>query len=51
MTEELYTIEEFCTVGWTPIASNLTRPQATERIESLINEGYNPNRLRVVREQ
>ena len=51
MFEELYRIEELCTNDWQVIASNLTREQATERLNSLLNEGYNPNRLKLVREQ
>ena len=51
MSEELYRIEELCTNDWQVIASSLTREQATERLNSLLGEGYNPNRLKVVREQ
>ena len=49
--EKLYRIEELATSGWTQVEANdhhLTREQAEARIEELIAEGYNPNRLRVV---
>jgi hypothetical protein len=51
MSEELYRVEELCTTGWEVIASNLTRHEATERVNSLMNEGCGPNRLKVIREK
>jgi len=48
--EALYRIEEFCTTGWEPIEEHLTRSQASEKLQSLIHEGYNPNHLRATRE-
>jgi len=47
--EKLYRIEELATSGWElvdPSATNLTKEQATERLNGYIAEGYNPNRLR-----
>ena len=52
--ENLYKIEELATSGWTQVEANdhhLTREQAEARIEELIAEGYNPNRLRATLEQ
>jgi hypothetical protein len=48
---ELYRIEEECTNGWAltePTDCKLTEEQAKERFKSLIAEGYNPYRLRVI---
>jgi hypothetical protein len=50
MSEPLYRIEELATTGWELIGEKLTRSQASDRLQDLINEGYNPNRLRAVRE-
>jgi len=47
--EKLYRVEELATNGWHIIESTdvkLTKEQAKERLDSLIAEGYNPNRLR-----
>lgn len=47
--ETLYRIEELCTNGWNltePTDVKLTKEQAKERIDALLAEGYNPNRLR-----
>ena len=49
--EKLYRIEELATSGWSQVDDNdhhLTKEQATNRLDQLISEGYNPNRLRVV---
>ena len=49
MEERLYRIEELSTSGWhlTELTDvKLTREQAKARLESLIREGYNPERLR-----
>jgi len=53
MEEALYRIEELSTNGWhlTHISDvKLTKDRAKERINQLINEGTNPDRLRVQRE-
>lgn len=54
MTKEaLYRIEEQTTSGWNlvdPRDTKLTKEQAKQRINELIADEYNPNRLRVVRE-
>ena len=54
MTEEpLYRIEEQTTSGWhlvDPRDTGLTKDKAKQRIDELIADEYNPNRLRVVRE-
>jgi len=49
--ETLYRIEELCTNDWNvTFASDvkLTKEQAKKRLEELLAEGYNPNRLRAV---
>jgi hypothetical protein len=50
MTEEkLYRIEEYNTTGWEVVpgkSTQLTKPEAKQRLEELIEEGTNPNRLR-----
>jgi hypothetical protein len=46
MEEKLYKIEELYTNGWVSIHENLTRSQASDKLQELINEGYNPNFLR-----
>jgi len=54
MTEEaLYRIEEMTTSGWHLVDSRdvkLTKEKAKQRINELIADEYNPNRLRVIRE-
>ena len=54
MTEEpLYRIEVQTTSGWNlvdPRDTKLTKEQAKKRINELIADEYNPNRLRAVRE-
>jgi hypothetical protein len=52
--EQLYFIEEETTSGWVlvgPACRGLTKEKATEMWNELLAEGYNPNALRVVREQ
>jgi len=47
--ETLYRIEELATNGWHIIEKSdtkLTKEQAKERLDQLLAEGYNPNRLR-----
>jgi hypothetical protein len=49
--EKKYKIEELCTSGWSQTNdedTNLNREQATKKAQQLIDEGYNPNRLRIV---
>ena len=49
-----YTVQEDTTEGWTNYndqtkqSSNLSKEQAKELIDELINDGTNPDRLRVV---
>ncbi len=51
MSDDLrYRIEELATSDWTVLpdnCTNLTREQAKARVDELILEGFNPNRLRV----
>tara|TARA_A100001388_G_C28371484_1_gene312650 strand:+ start:60 stop:422 length:363 start_codon:yes stop_codon:yes gene_type:complete len=42
-----YRIEEEITNGWAELHTNLTRDEAATRLNELIEQGYNPNRLRV----
>ena len=49
--EKLYRIEELCTSGWAiqdDDTVKLTKDQAMNKLNDLLAEGYNPNRLRVV---
>lgn len=51
--ENLYRIEELYTAGWAlidPSASKLTREQCDQRLQEYIERGYNPNDLRVIRD-
>jgi len=48
---QLYKIEELCTSGWSQQDDDtckLTKEQAAAKAQDLIDEGYNPNRLRIV---
>ena len=47
--EKLYRIEELTTSGWELVdvdTVQLTKEQASAKLNDLIAEGYNPNRLR-----
>ena len=47
--EKLYTVAEFGTNGWSPVSESdvhLNREDAQKRLDDLIHEGYNPNRLK-----
>jgi hypothetical protein len=49
--ERLYRVEEMCTTGWELVDESsvrLTKDQARERLESLLNEGRSPNSIRAV---
>ena len=49
--EKLYRIEELTISGWHVNETTdvkLTKERATERLNALIAEGYNPNRLRAI---
>ena len=49
--EKLYRVEELTTSGWHVVEITdvkLTKEQATDRLNALLAEGYNPNRLRAV---
>jgi len=50
MSETLYIVEEFCTTGWEVVGEKLTRSEASSKLEELINNGINPDHLRVRRE-
>ena len=49
--QQLYKIEELCTSGWATQDDDtvkLTKEQAQAKAQDLIDEGLNPNRLRIV---
>mgnify|MGYP001200372721 FL=1 len=48
---ELYRIEEECTSGWQEYKTNLTKEQTEAEYQFLINEGYPPSRIKVIRIQ
>ena len=51
MTQEqtLYRIVELTTTGWGVYKTALTREQCEAEYQFLVNEGYNPNSLKVER--
>ena len=48
MTQRTYRIEEYNTVGWELVEHHkgLSKEEAKTKLDDLIREGYNPNRLR-----
>lgn len=50
---KLYRIEEESTNGWftVPNHQGLTQEQCTEMYNGLMNDGVDPDRLRIIREQ
>ena len=48
--EKTYSIEEEQTAGWAVVdnGSNLTKAEAQERVQKLYDNGYAPNRIRIV---
>jgi|TARA_Y100000022_G_scaffold194363_1_gene198641 hypothetical protein len=48
---ELYKIEEECTTGWEEYKTNLTKEEAKQVYDFLINEGYAPYRIKLTRIQ
>ena len=46
-TMNTYRIEEEITTGWHEVHSGLTKDEASIKLKNLIEQGYNPNRLRV----
>lgn len=52
--EKLYKIEEQTTTGWDaidPDSPGMTQEQTTNKWKSLVDLGYNPNDIRIVRVQ
>ena len=52
--KNLYRIEEESTSGWIlidPTAVQLTKDQAVELFRNYMDEGYNPNHMRIRRDQ
>lgn len=45
--EKLYNVEELYTTGWVAIHKNLTRSEASTKIEELLREGVSPDLIRV----
>ena len=50
MSEPLYSVQELFTNGWQTVRQHLSRAQASELLQTLMNEGTNPEYLRAVRE-
>jgi hypothetical protein len=53
---KLYKIEQLFTDGWALAdesihCTGMTQEQAKQKYDDLVNEGVNPKRLRVIREQ
>lgn len=53
---KLYKIEQLFTDGWELAdelhhCTGMTQEQAKQKFDDLVNEGINPKRLRVIREQ
>jgi len=52
--EKLYRIEEETTSGWIdidPQSDPMNQEKTSEKWKSIINSGYNPNNIRIVRVQ
>lgn len=52
--EKLYRIEEETTSGWidtNPNSQPMTQDQTSEKWKNLVECGYNPNNIRIVRVQ
>ena len=47
----LYTVQELFTNGWQTVKEHLSRSEASELLQSLMNDGSNPEYLRAVRER
>ncbi len=47
--EQYYNIEEQATNGWEILNEKLTKEQCTQKLKEYIDQGYNPNHLRVRR--
>lgn len=45
--EQLYNVEQFFTQGWDIVGANMTKEEATKRLEALQSEGFVPSDLRV----
>ena len=50
MSESLYSVQELYTNGWQNVREHLSRSAASELLQTLIDEGSNPEYLRAVRE-
>lgn len=44
-----YRIEEFHTVGWQQVATDLTKLQCQEQYDALIMDGVSPQRIKITR--
>ena len=51
MEEILYKVEELGTTGWFPVQENLSRDEANQLLNSLIENGTNPNYLRALKHE
>ena len=46
-----YSVSEAGTTGWEIVESNMTKEQAMNYYNALINDGVSPNRIKVTRTQ
>jgi hypothetical protein len=52
--EKLYRVVELTTEGWNLVNetdTRLTKEKASLRYQKLLDEGYSPDRLKIIREQ
>ena len=47
MNEQRYNVEQYFTQGWDIVGSNMTKEEATKRLDALQAEGFVPSDLRV----
>ena len=45
--EQLYNVAQFFTQGWDIVGANMTKDEATKRLDALQAEGFVPSDLRV----
>lgn len=49
METPLYKIEEESTSGWHEVGTSLTRDECEQIYNSLLDDGVNPNRIKIAR--
>ena len=45
--EQRYNVEQYFTQGWDIVGANMTKEEATKRLDALQSEGFVPSDLRV----